>query len=198
MSTCFRVCVWGTRTRLTGVRDLSLGRSANCAYGCYILVQSYSSSCLVLYAFILCFICIYIPHLRCNTNHSKFENYSRKKHEQQLSCLKSYYSTLRMQLPTVVIGFEQNSALWTFDGMFILVLTSVDVQTVALFNSFCLSEFFSTLYSSLHVISVCVAKFFAIKALMITDAMVPNSLQVSFTLILKNGINKALSCSGVI
>ena len=37
------------------------------------------------------------------------------------------YSMLRMQLPDDVIGFERNSAFWTFDVMFISVLISVDV-----------------------------------------------------------------------
>ena len=46
--------------------------------------------------------------------------------------------------------------------------------------------------------SIWFSKFFAIKALMFTDDMVPNPVQVSFTLILTIGFEKGLSCSGVI
>ena len=49
----------------------------------------------------------------------------------------------------------------------------------------------------MHVNSFWFAKFFAIKALMFTDDMVPNPFQVSFTLILTIGIKKGLKCSGV-
>ena len=69
---------------------------------------------------------------------------------------------------------------------------------IALFNYFCLSELFATLYSSAHVNSFWFAKFFAIKALMFTDDMVPNPFQVTFTLILTIGFKKGLNCSGVI
>ena len=41
------------------------------------------------------------------------------------------------------------------------------------------------------------AKFFAIKALMFTDDMVPNPFQVTFTLILTIGFKKGLNCSGL-
>ena len=42
------------------------------------------------------------------------------------------------------------------------------------------------------------ATIFAIKALMFTDAMVPESFQVTFTLILTIGIKKGLNYGGVI
>ena len=53
-------------------------------------------------------------------------------------------------------------------------------------------------FSSVHGNSFWFAKFFAIKALMFTDDMVPNLFQVTFTLILTIGFKKGLKCSGVI
>ena len=47
------------------------------------------------------------------------------------------------------------------------------------------------------LIPFCFAKFFAIKPLKFTDAMVPNFFQLCFTLILKIGIINGLNYSGV-